>query len=303
MAKKKSGSIAIPFLVTIFLGLLIVGGGAYGIYRYFGFNKEEKPKEPTPQVALYTPTAEDSHTVLLILNTPDAPDKNCTSTFVLMRSIPLQKKLIFIGVPSNSIIYDSDQGRQLKLKEEFDNGGATSAKTFVEKVFGVTVDRYIEFDSDAFRKACSIFGLVSYRVDIDIAGLSSNGQLQKLNEEQIERYVTYSLFDGGEETRAWVAASILEAMINQTDGLRISDQFESYFDTIIDMTKSDINVVDKNNYTKAIKYLFENGSAMATCFKLDRMAGENATSKDFRPSTSTISYIVREYFSEEDNAQ
>ena len=30
--KKKSGRIAVPFLVTVFLGLLIVGGGAYAEY-------------------------------------------------------------------------------------------------------------------------------------------------------------------------------------------------------------------------------------------------------------------------------
>ncbi len=298
MAKKKSGSIAIPFLVTIFLGLLIVGGGAYAIYRYFGFGGNEKPKEPTPQVALYVPTEEDSHTMLLMLDSAEAPDKKSSVTFVLLRSIPVKKKVVLIGVPSNTIIYDSEQGRQLKLREEYDNGGPAAAKSFVEKTFGVTVDRYIKFDSEAFRKACTILGLVSYRVDIDIAGLNS-GTLQKLNEEQIERYITYSLFDGGEETRAWVAASITESMLNQTDGLRIADQLDSYFDTIVDMTTNDINVVDKNNYTKAIKYLFENGSGMATCFKLDRASGDSATSQDFRPSQGTIDYIVRQYFTED----
>ena len=39
MARKKSGHIAVPFLITIFIGLIVVGGMAFGVYRYFGFGK------------------------------------------------------------------------------------------------------------------------------------------------------------------------------------------------------------------------------------------------------------------------
>ena len=92
MAKKKSGSIAVPFLVTIFIGLILVGGAAYGIYRYLGFGKTEAPPEPTPRTG-QSVTYDDNHTILLIL---DEPEQRCSSTFVLIRSIPIKKEIILI---------------------------------------------------------------------------------------------------------------------------------------------------------------------------------------------------------------
>ena len=94
MAKGKNGQIAVPFLLTIFIGLIIIGGGAYGIYRYFGFGKVEVPPEPVPRTSGDI-TYEDNHTMLFVL---DAPEKNCPPTFVLMRSMPLKKEIVFVGL-------------------------------------------------------------------------------------------------------------------------------------------------------------------------------------------------------------
>lgn len=99
MARKKSGHIAVPFLITIFIGLIVVGGMAFGVYRYFGFGKEAAPPEPTPRISKQV-TYEDNHTVLLVL---EEPEQKCAETFVLMRSIPVKKQILFIGIPTNTI--------------------------------------------------------------------------------------------------------------------------------------------------------------------------------------------------------
>ena len=51
MANRKSGSIAVPFLATIFIGLIVIGGIAAGLYKYLGFGKQEKPSEPIPRTS------------------------------------------------------------------------------------------------------------------------------------------------------------------------------------------------------------------------------------------------------------
>ena len=56
----------------------IIGGIAYGIYRYFGFGQTDVPPEPTPRTG-QTITYADNHTVLLIL---DEPEQRCSSTFL-----------------------------------------------------------------------------------------------------------------------------------------------------------------------------------------------------------------------------
>ena len=54
MAKKKKGRIAIPFLLTMFISLIIIGGAALFIYNYLGIGKEKELEEP---IARNTATA------------------------------------------------------------------------------------------------------------------------------------------------------------------------------------------------------------------------------------------------------
>ncbi|MDE5835106.1 MAG: LCP family protein [Ruminococcus sp.] len=286
MAKKKSGRIAVPFLVTIFLGLLIIGGGAYFIYNYLGLNKSAPLDEPTPRAASIV-TKEDNHTILLIL---DEPDQKCSSTFVLMRSKPVEKRMIFIGIPTNTIsIID---GQQEHIQSSYERGGAQSAVKFVNQTFGITVDRYMKFDSESFRKVCDILGGVTYYVEPDIAGFKKEGGEEYLNSRQIETLITYPMFNGREVQRAYTASSILSSMINQTDGKRVADNFKTSFDSIINMISTDVTAVDYKNRQHAIRNMLENGTSIANFIVLD---GE-ISNDDFIPSEVFIESVRTSYF-------
>lgn len=286
MAKKKSGRIAVPFLVTIFLGLLIIGGGAFWIYNYLGLNKSAPLDEPTPRAAAVV-TEEDNHTVLLIL---DEPEQKCSSTFVLMRSKPLEKRVIFIGIPTNTIsIID---GQQEHIQNSYERGGAQSAVNFVNQTFGITVDRYMKFDSESFRKVCDILGGVTYYVEPDIAGFKKEGGEEYLNSRQIETLVTYPMFNGREVQRAYTASSVLSSMLNQTDGKRVADNFRTSFDSIINMITTDVTAVDYKNRQHAIRNMLENGTSIANFIVLD---GENSND-DFIPSETFLDSVRTTYF-------
>lgn len=288
MAQKKSGHIAVPFLLTIFFGLLIIGGGAYGIYRYFGFGQSAPLDKPTPRAAA-TVTAEDDHTILLIL---DEPEQKCSSTFVLMRSKPLEKRVLFFGIPTNTIsIID---GQQEHIKNSYDRGGAQSAVNFVNQTFGITVDRYIKFTPEAFRKVCDVLGGVTYFVEPDIAGFKKDGGEEYLNSNQIETFITYPMFNGREVQRAYMASSVLSAMLNQTDGKRVADNFKTSFDSIINMVTTDITAVDYKNRQYAIRNMLENGTSIANFIVIE---GETSND-DFIPSEPFIEDMRNAYFKE-----
>ena len=290
MAKKKSGSIAVPFLVTIFISLIVVGGTALWFYKYFGFGSTETPPEPTPRTG-QTISVEDNHTILLIL---DEPEQRCSSTFVLMRSLPVKKELIFIGLPTNMI--SLVDGKQERLKECYDRGGASSAVEFVQKAFEISIDRYMKFDSASLQKVCDIFGGVSYEVNVDIAGFKADGSTQYMNSSQIDKFITYSMFRDGERERALQTAALLAAMINQSDGQRIYDNFDSSFNSIINMiSDTTVTSVDYKNHKTAIKNMFLNGSSIAISLTLD---GTDADS-DFLPSEKFIGDITKNYFTDE----
>lgn len=287
MAKGKSGHIAVPFLVTIFIGLIIVGGIAYGAYRYFGLGKQKELTEPIPR-AVDEITSGDNHTMLMVL---DAPEKNCPPTFILMRSMPIKKSIVFIGIPSNTIALVDD--KQMSIRGSYESGGPTAAVDFVTKVFGLNVDRYMKLNSDAVKKVYDIFGDVSYPVNADIAGFQNDGSSQLLNSEQALTFVTYTMFKDGESERAFTAASFLTSMFNQTDGKYLADNMDNNFGIIINMVESNVTSADYKKHKTAIKNMFENGKSIASALSLDG----TISGQDFIPSENFIEKI-KEKFSE-----
>lgn len=289
MSKKKAGSIAVPYLVTIFIGIIIVGGGTFFLLRYLGIlDGEKKLPEPTPRQITTTSYA-DNHTILFILDEPEK--KKCSETFMLMRSVPKDKTLVFIGLPTNTITVVDDT--QQSLVDSYKSGGASSAVNFTEQLFGITVDRYMKLDSTAFVKLCDILGGVVYPVSADIAGFNGDGSEQYLNAEQIDKLVTYSIFKEGEVERAYTASSVISAMVNQASGMRISDNLDNTFNTMVNMTDTNITAVDYKTHKIAIKNMFERGDSISKFFIMD---GSTAYD-DFIPSDAFIRDFVETYYS------
>lgn len=298
MAKKKIGSIAVPYLVTIFIGILIVGGGTFFLLHYLGIiDGEDKLPEP-PKRQVTTTTYADNHTILLVL---DEPEERCNLTFMLMRSIPKDKKIIFLGIPTNTIALID--GNQESITDAYQKGGAFSAVSFTEEVFGITVDRYMKFDSSSLVKVCDILGGVTYPVSADIAGFNADGKNQYLNAEQIDTLLTYAAYPDGEYERAYSASSIIASMVNQSNGMRLSDNLDNSFNTIVNMrddVETNITAVDYKNHKTAIKSMLERGKSIANFYIMD---GEVAYD-EFIPSKKFIDDFVSAYYKydEEENS-
>ncbi len=286
--KKKAGSIAVPYLLTIFIAILVIGGGTFFLLHHLGIIDSEKalPEPPKRQVELAT--YDDNHTILFIL---DEPTNKYSKTFMLMRSIPKDKKIVFVGIPTNTIaIVD---GAQQSMISAYENGGASGAVNFANSIFGIEIDRYMKLKSDAFVKICDILSGVTYPVAEDIAGFEGDGSDQYLNSEQIEKLITYSLYGDGEIERAYVVSSVFSAMVNQTDGLRVSDNLDSSFNTIVNMTDTDITAVDYKQHKVAIKGMLERGTSIASFLIL---SGEKAY-EDFIPDEDFFRDFRERYFS------
>lgn len=292
MAKnKKVGSIALPYLITIFVGILIIGGGTLFFLNHLGIIGGDKELSEPPPKEIVTTTYEDNHTVLFIL---DEPSQRCSTTFMLMRSVPKDKKLIFVCIPANTIsIID---GEQKGIKDCYEKGGAAEAVSFTEKVFNIPVDRYMKLNSESYVKICDILGGVTYPISEEIAGFNGDGSEQYLNSEQIDKLTTYALFREGEYERSITASALVSRMVNQSDLVRVSDSFDNSFNSIVNMTETDITAVDYKKYKVAIKTMLErgNGSQIATGLVLD---GDDADS-DYIPSQGFINDFKDKYFTQ-----
>ena len=284
--KKKSGSIAIPFLLTFLISLIVIGGIAMIIY-------DKIDKDDSSLLTMVneagTLSEEDNHTVMLILDLSDSvdiPDESSEDnedyqddeyyeddetydweetgedieevypepyTFIVMRSTPVDKQILFMGIPSNMLV-GSDNKR---AEDVYVSSGAAGISQSIEYTLGIEIDRYAVFDSESFKKACNILGGVSYAVPKGIAGVPESDSEQYLSPEQIEKIISYGGYSGGEIQRISTASAIVTAMMNQTSGVRIAENLDNTFETLINMIKSDISAIDYNDKKYAIKFMLK----------------------------------------------
>lgn len=81
------------------------------LFDYFNLGKDSGLPELS-QGNTENITYEDSHTVLLVLETPD---EHRSVTFAVMRSVPKEKKLVFAGIPANTLVL-STAGMRLSAR-------------------------------------------------------------------------------------------------------------------------------------------------------------------------------------------
>ncbi|MBO5384234.1 MAG: LCP family protein [Ruminococcus sp.] len=280
MANRKKGSIAIPFLLTFLIALLLIGGFVVYIYKSIDMNKE-KEIDDMYATDYNSATYEDSHTILFVL---DIPEEQCSSTFVVMRSVPKEKKLLLTGIPTNTITLID--GKQENLKNVYDNMGIASAEKFIEQISGIEIDRYMIFNEDAFLKLSDIMGGVSYGVTVDIPGLQETNKEQYLNGKQTIKFLTYPMFSGGEFERASIAGSVMSAMINQSDGPNLAKGFERNFNTIVNMTNTNITAGDYKKLAYPIDFMLTYGTAISHFSTIKGTADKNY-------------YVIDEFYSDE----
>lgn len=284
MKKKKSGSIAIPFLLTFLISLIIIGGIAMIIYD----------KIDSESSSLLTMTNEsgtlsdsDSHTILFVLDLGDSIDdsddtedeesyddsdeneetydweetgedeeeevKSKPYTFMIMRSMPVHKQIVFIGLPENMLAGEQNKS----LSEIYKSGGGAELKSAAEFSLEIPIDRYMVFNSESFQKLCNIMGGVNFAVPGNIEGFKQTDGMQYLSPDQIEKIVSYGGFGGGEIQRISTASSLITAMTNQTSGARIADNLDNTFDTMVNANDTDISALDYQQKKYAIKFLMK----------------------------------------------
>ncbi|MDE6103056.1 MAG: LCP family protein [Oscillospiraceae bacterium] len=331
--KKKSGSIAIPFLLTFLISLIVIGGIAMVIYDKID---SDDSSLLTMVNEAGTLSAEDNHTVMLILDLSDSvemPDEDTEYneddddyeddydyeddddsydweeteedkeiypelyTFIVMRSTPVDKQILFMGIPSNMLVGNDNK----MAKDIYESSGAAGISQSIEYSLGIEIDRYAVFDSESFKKACNIMGGVTYAVPKGVKGVPESDSEQYLSPEQIEKIISYGGYSGGEIQRISTASAIVTAMMNQTSGTRIAENLDNTFETLINLIKSNISAVDYNDKKYAIKFMLkysdpvdsESNSARATFIT----PYGNETEKNF-VADSSFADEIKMYFEE-----
>ncbi len=281
--KKKTGSVAIPFLITLLISLVVIGGAALFIYEKID-DEETSLSSMVNEVG--TLSDEDNHTILFALDMSDTVSTDSDDyyedeesyddewdedgedseeedeeepylqqpyTFMLMRSEPVNKKILFMGIPSNMLLGESNKQAQ---DIYVDNGTSALLKS-IEFSLGITVDRHMTLDTEAFKKVCNILGGVTFAVPKDVKTVQQTDSEQYLSAEQVAEIVSCGSYSGGETQRISTVCSLMASMVNQTSGERIAGNLDNIFNTIINMTEGDISAIDYNERKYAIKFMLK----------------------------------------------
>lgn len=289
--KKKTGHVAIPFLIALLLGIVGIGGVAMFVFKKINADNGPEIKEMTTSIT--KPTADDNMTLLFVLdeNGNESLANAKQLTFVVVRVLPAEKKMVFLSFPENMLAVVD--GRNDTLANFFRNSGIQAAKAAIEDQTGIITDRYMILDSESFQKICTIFGGVYYAVPSGTIGFVDSKEPQYLGPPLIEKLVTYSLFENGEIDRTARSADVLSEMINLTDKERIVSSMDANFRTLVNKcVDTDITSVDYSNEKNAIKYMYNYGNTIASFRIVTGQMGENQdvfmVSNNFQRSVADI---------------
>ena len=285
MAKsKKKGHVAIPFLVAFLLGILGIGGIAMYLFNQIS------AKNDTRQMvsSVNKPTEEDNMTLMFVL---DEPKDACPVTFLAVRVLPLEKKMILISLPSNMLAMVDD--RQDTLTNFYRTSGIQGVITAVQNEAGIYPDRYMILNSESFQKICNIFAGVNYQVPLGTQGFTDSSEPQYLGPAQIEKLITNPFYEAGESERSAVVSDVISEMINQTDYDRIVSSMDSNFRTLINMMTTDVSSIDYSNEKSALKFMYTYGSRICTF----RLATGNTSEDNIFILSNDFQESISDYFS------
>ena len=230
MAKAKKGHVAIPFLIALLLGIVVIGGIAWYLFNRLSVKDDTRAAVSN----VVKPTEADNMTLLFVL---DEPSDACPLTFMAARVMPEEKKIVLVSIPSNMLaIVDS---RQDTITNFYKTNGIQGAMAAIQNEAGIYADRYIILNSESFQKICNIFAGVNYQIPLGTQGFADNPEQQYLGPAQIEKLITNPFFDDGESERSALVSDVISEMINQTDYDRIVASMDSKFRTLINMMNTE----------------------------------------------------------------
>ena len=259
--KKKIGTIAIPFLITILISGIIIGGIAWYFYRKMTAVNIELQDLPAANASI---TEDDINTILFVL---DPEDDLRNTAIALLHFDPVRKYAYCIGVPTNMRVIQGD--KEMTAVDCFDNYGGAALCESLSKELDQDISRFISMNSAGFYTLAGFFGNATVQVSISDYGLEPKDVSQDLDSTQLETLLTSNKFYN-ESERNTVIGIAMASLINNGNPKRLVSNLSSYFDQMVNCTdiSTNISTTDFTSHEYAIQFLFQNAISPARYFGL-----------------------------------
>ncbi len=249
--KRKKESVAIPFLLSMFFTLIIVGLPVSKYYNHL-LDVKEASESDTIRPS-FLPSEDNNNTLLFALKSEDSALRD---SFMIVRAVATEQKLIFIPV-SNNLLYGNK-----KMSDIYRSGGIIELNKAVEGTFDIKIDRYMDLSKDAFTVIGDVLGGVNYNVPDGLKGL--NEGTQYLSSNFIITLISNKKLE--EDVRTVTTASVMSEMFKQTSGSRVCDSLDYTFNKLINYVGPGTNItsIDYSNQKKALEYILDTQKVNAT---------------------------------------
>ena len=280
----KGAKIALTYLITIILTLVIIGGIGFWLLGEIMSPKEEKqPEIHLEQMVTaddYVPVFADNKTTLVIF---DSERRMSGCTFMIIRMNAEDRYLTVVPLPSDT--YAKVGSMEDSIYEFYRLGGIPDAVEAVEAATGVTVDYYLKLNNDSFGVIVDIFGGVDLNIPYNLEysnpdtgeeTIYREGDLY-LDSRDMRKIITYPLYNSGEEYRTKMAGVAVSDLLNRNIASGFSNYVDDYFSTIINSSvETNFTAYDYEEQSGAIKYVVESDANVCQLLTVMGTYNENS---------------------------
>ncbi|MBQ7131894.1 MAG: LCP family protein [Oscillospiraceae bacterium] len=248
----KKGAVAIPFLITFLVSLVLFGATAWYMYR-ITVDDDEPAAASTSEVTVGI-TEEMNHAILFAY---ENGTNDTDLAFAVVYCMPYKEATLSIPI-SPKTVCTTDSGTQT-VAQIYRVSGAGAVANAVSGELGVEVSRYMKLDAYGLEKLHSIMGGVTVSVPSEYTELSTG--MKSVNSEQLSDLMTYPFYSGGEDFRTKFIGMAVQNMINTGFGESLSARLKTSYETMSAVCETNITATDYANYQEAAEHLVAKGQA------------------------------------------
>lgn len=263
---KKGTKIALTYIITILVTLVIIGGIGYLLLDEIMTPKDNNDRnaptfnlEQMGQLEEYVPSAVNNKTTLLIFDSEKRMSGCC---FMAVRMIADERYMVIMPIPADT--YANVNGSENSIYEFYRLGGTTDAVKAVESATGVKMDYYLKLNNESFTMLVDIFGSVDFNVPYNLVYTNPNTGEETimrqgeatLDSQLLRKVITYPLYNSGEEYRSKMLGVAVSDLINKNVEPDFSNHIDDYFSSIINSSiETNFTAYDYEEQADAMKYI------------------------------------------------
>ncbi len=280
----KSTKIALTYIITILITLVVIGGIGYMLLQRIMAPKQDTTPdfqlEQMVTIEDYVPSPENNKTTLIIFDSERRMD-GCT--FMLVRMLADERYLTVMPLPSDT--YAKVGSTEDSIYEFYRLGGTSEAVSAVEAATGVKIDYYLKLNNESFETTVDIFGGVDFHIPYNLEysnpdtgeeTIFREGETY-LDSRDMRKIITYPRYSSGEEYRAKMAGVAVSDLINRNVTAGFSNYVDDYFSTIVNSTvETNFTAYDYEKQSNAIKYVAETDESVCKLLTVMGTYNENS---------------------------